>query len=1106
MPIVTISRIQHRKGLHDQLPQLASAELGWATDRRRLYIGNGTISEGAPELGNTEILTEYSDVLGLANQYTFKNSDSGYNPVTRANSSQYNAVTYGNGKYVAVGANGQTVMSTDAITWSNTDSGTINSLLGVTYAYGYYIAVGVNGTVVISASGTAWQTIVINSTVTLTSVEYVNSVVMATGNDGNIYQTTDAINWTLIATGNTVQLNSISYGNSTYVAVGQAGTVIYSADGTAWTTETISSFDIMAVAYQNSKFIATGQNAKTWYSTDGMDWTRSLVDAYVSSVVDAGNVSYFLTSWGDIYNDATGKATYLLNIANDQTFTDMYLDVANGFFVAVTQSGKIYNSSNGSTFNLVSSGNAALYGIYQDSTSGSPKWLVCGANGTLLTSPDATTWTAQTTGTTETLYDVTMFSTTTYVVVGSNGTLMTSPNAVSWTGIPTGFTQDLYAATSHLTGVSSYEVVIAGQDGYVLNSPDAINFNVVLTGSINVNAVVVQLGNIHQIQRINWTSPSLINRDTYVFVGDDGMVLTTDDLTNWTLASSNSTVHLTGLVYNGTKFLVSGDGGLTVLETVDLINFTGNSIRFAGNTIVPDCMAISTNNVYNLLAGQFGQIYGSTGTDFYKTLATVSYDVQALVYGSTNLAVGKHGLVATSSNAITWNDATYTYGNTITERSLQQKLDDFVSVKDFGARGDGVTDDTVAINLALNELYVRFTNPGTRKILHFPAGTYVVSDSINVPHGAYLQGEGMDNTIIAQTRPASLNPEVSWLLYSADSLQQISGNLGLNGAVLPGSMRISDMTLRSPSDCVVIDKATDVSFRNVKFQGTDATNTRKLDDIILGRPVSGVRFVGTTLVPARDVTFYDCEFTGTNTGLYVAADQNVDSVNLQSCNLNTLYQGMRSAFGSGSTQQFSISNSVFDLIYSSACSLSNADTFISSFNSYREAGNHLLGDNYPYDVVVEFAAGCINCASIADSFNRSYDSSLTVDRVSQTVDSSDWYFGRGIRLGAYQIQNGKSTILTDATAKGYLFSGLDVQFTSAFAIEMFYTISRKSQIKSGYFKLSTNGTNYFFDDDSNQTGNTGTTLGFDGTDIYFTTDNSGDTGLINYAIRYLEML
>jgi hypothetical protein len=58
--VIQISRIQHRRGLESDLPNLASAELGWSVDTRKLYIGNGTIEEGAPSLGRTEILTQYS--------------------------------------------------------------------------------------------------------------------------------------------------------------------------------------------------------------------------------------------------------------------------------------------------------------------------------------------------------------------------------------------------------------------------------------------------------------------------------------------------------------------------------------------------------------------------------------------------------------------------------------------------------------------------------------------------------------------------------------------------------------------------------------------------------------------------------------------------------------------------------------------------------------------------------------------------------------------------------------------------------------------------------------------------------------------------------------
>ena len=60
MAILQISRITQRKGLAQDLPEpLAGAELGWAIDDRRLYIGNGTVEDGAPVVGNTEVLTEF---------------------------------------------------------------------------------------------------------------------------------------------------------------------------------------------------------------------------------------------------------------------------------------------------------------------------------------------------------------------------------------------------------------------------------------------------------------------------------------------------------------------------------------------------------------------------------------------------------------------------------------------------------------------------------------------------------------------------------------------------------------------------------------------------------------------------------------------------------------------------------------------------------------------------------------------------------------------------------------------------------------------------------------------------------------------------------------
>ena len=80
MAVVQISRIQVRRGQKNAgagLPQLSSGELGWAIDSRELYIGNGSVAEGAPSVGNTKILTQFDDIFSLADQYTYR-VDDGY--------------------------------------------------------------------------------------------------------------------------------------------------------------------------------------------------------------------------------------------------------------------------------------------------------------------------------------------------------------------------------------------------------------------------------------------------------------------------------------------------------------------------------------------------------------------------------------------------------------------------------------------------------------------------------------------------------------------------------------------------------------------------------------------------------------------------------------------------------------------------------------------------------------------------------------------------------------------------------------------------------------------------------------------------------------------
>jgi len=80
MAVYQISRIQLRRGKANDstgLPQLASGEMAWAIDTQELYIGNGSVAEGAPAVGNTKILTanDLTNQSGLINKlnYVYKN-------------------------------------------------------------------------------------------------------------------------------------------------------------------------------------------------------------------------------------------------------------------------------------------------------------------------------------------------------------------------------------------------------------------------------------------------------------------------------------------------------------------------------------------------------------------------------------------------------------------------------------------------------------------------------------------------------------------------------------------------------------------------------------------------------------------------------------------------------------------------------------------------------------------------------------------------------------------------------------------------------------------------------------------------------------------------
>ena len=99
--------------------------------------------------------------------------------------------------------------------------------------------------------------------------------------------------------------------------------------------------------------------------------------------------------------------------------------------------------------------------------------------------------------------------------------------------------------------------------------------------------------------------------------------------------------------------------------------------------------------------------------------------------------------VSPNSSAITYLPA----GTGAVARTVQGKLREVVSVKDFGAVGDGVTNDTAAIQAAIDagKPYSPFT--GTGRLIYFPPGRYKVTTiDMTDCHGVHLVGAGPNAT------------------------------------------------------------------------------------------------------------------------------------------------------------------------------------------------------------------------------------------------------------------------------------------------------------------------------------------------------------------------
>lgn len=410
------------------------------------------------------------------------------------------SVSFGNGRFVAVGDDGTIMVSRDGNVWSTTVIGPTD-LYAVTWGDGnrFYASSGLDE---------EWQQTILAGPIT--DLASGDGLIVGVGQQGLTLTSEDGQAWRVRPTGVRSHLASVVYGNKTFVAVGDFGTIIASTNGVSWhePTKPLSrvttgkEFDLVGLAYGSGKYVAVGNYGSLLTSEHGEDWVLQPMDTFIP-----------------------------------------FVDVAFGSdrFVAVGMRGMVRLSTDGVKWRTVQ--------LQQDS------WACCtavaaGKNGFVIlgsgrvwTSQDAETWQ---------LHAIDLDASTVrfvngqYVGVGSEY-VYTSPDGVHW---EPHLAWKKYQGLRGLTDGAG-QLVAVGTYGTIATSTDGTHWS-----------ERISLFKTPELP-VDWLNGVAYGRDHFVAVGNNGSVLTSSDGQSWRPSRVTET-NLLRVVYGRDRFVAVGELGTTI--------------------------------------------------------------------------------------------------------------------------------------------------------------------------------------------------------------------------------------------------------------------------------------------------------------------------------------------------------------------------------------------------------------------------------------------------------------------------------------------------------------------------------------------------------------
>ena len=264
----------------------------------------------------------------------------------------------------------------------------------------------------------------------------------------------------------------------------------------------------------------------------------------------------------------------------------------NDRFVAVGTGGTLRTSTDGLTWTAqtvptsTTDLNRVLFNKWAVGERGVPEYIVVGDSGVILTSNNTINWYVKTTPTSEDLRGV-AYDGTTYVVVGDNGTVITSQNGNTWVSQTTGTTENL----NDIIYNDDYDAFIAiGNNGVILRSTDS-----------GVTWTALESGTDETIRGISWHEGVMVamTLKMQVLISDDGGdTWETNTVTNEVTTDRNQDA--ADLLLKNKKLLAAqglfnylnnGGSGHTVPtgnmacvdDIVDVIEAIAHDLRHGGN-------------------------------------------------------------------------------------------------------------------------------------------------------------------------------------------------------------------------------------------------------------------------------------------------------------------------------------------------------------------------------------------------------------------------------------------------------------------------------------------------------------------------------------------